>query len=60
MAALVVNIAAQNKAANLITEPDQKKAAQQAYQQAIYDLGRHAPARSLLRDLNPPTSCTSR
>lgn len=54
MAALVVNMDAQNKAANQITDPDQKKAAQQAYQQAFNDLGRQAAARSLLRDLYSP------
>jgi uncharacterized protein (DUF1800 family) len=48
---LVAAIDAQNKAANQITDPDQKKAAQQAYQQALNALGRQAAARSLLRDL---------
>ena len=51
MAELVVNIDAQSKAANQIPDPDQKKAAQQAYQQALNDLGRQAAARSILRDL---------
>ena len=51
MATLVVNLDAQNKAANQIADPDQKKAAQQAHQQALNDLGRQAAARSLLRDL---------
>jgi uncharacterized protein (DUF1800 family) len=54
MAALVVNMDAQNKFANQIADPDQKKAAQQAYQQAFNDLGRQAAARSLLRDLYSP------
>jgi uncharacterized protein (DUF1800 family) len=54
MAALVVNLDAQNKAANQLTDPDQKKAAQQAYQQAMNDVGRQAAARSLLRDLYSP------
>jgi uncharacterized protein (DUF1800 family) len=54
MAALVVDVDAQNKAANHIADPDQKKAAQQAYQQALNDLGRQAAARSLLRDLYSP------
>jgi uncharacterized protein (DUF1800 family) len=54
MATLVVNLDAQNKAANQIADPDQKKAAQQAHQQALNDLGRQAAARSLLRDLYSP------
>jgi uncharacterized protein (DUF1800 family) len=48
---LVARMDAQNKAANALTDPDQKKAAQQAYQQAMNDLGRQAATRSLLRDL---------
>ncbi len=51
MPELVAAIDALNKAANQITDPDQKKAAQQAYQQALNALGRQAAARSLLRDL---------
>ncbi len=54
MAALVVNIEAQNRAANQLTDPDQKKLAQQAYQQAMTDLMRQAAARSLLRDIYSP------
>ena len=54
MAELVVDIDAQNKAANQIPDPDQKKAAQQAYQQTLNDLGKQAQARSLLRDLYSP------
>lgn len=54
MAELVVNIDAQNKAANQLADPDQKKAAQQAYQQALTDLGKQAMTRSLLRDLYSP------
>ncbi|MGA0600329.1 DUF1800 domain-containing protein [Caulobacter sp. KR2-114] len=45
---------AQNKAANQLTDPDQKKAAQQAYQQAMNDLARQAATRDLLRDLYAP------
>lgn len=51
LAATVVRLDAQNKAANALTDPDQKKAAQQAYQQAVNDLAHKAAARSLLRDL---------
>jgi uncharacterized protein (DUF1800 family) len=54
VATLVVDMDAQNKAANQLTDPDQKKAAQSAYQQAMNDLGRQAATRSLLRDLYSP------
>jgi len=54
MAQLVVDMDAQNKAANAIADPDQKKAAQQAYQQGLNALTREAAARSLLRDLYAP------
>jgi uncharacterized protein (DUF1800 family) len=54
MAQLVVDLDAQNKAANMLTDPDQKKAAQQAYQQAMTNLGRAAASRSLMRDLYAP------
>jgi len=45
---------AQNRAANQLTDPDQKKAAQQAYQQAMNDLSKQAATRDLLRDLYSP------
>jgi uncharacterized protein (DUF1800 family) len=54
MAQLVVDMDAQNKAANQIADPDQKKAARQAYQQAFNAIGRQAATRSLLRDLYSP------
>jgi uncharacterized protein (DUF1800 family) len=54
VATLTVDLDAQNKAANALTDPDQKKAAQQAYQQALNDVGRQAAARSLIRDLYSP------
>ncbi len=54
MADLVVQIDAQNRAAGKLADPDQKKAAQQAYQQAMTELGRQAATRSLLRDLYSP------
>jgi uncharacterized protein (DUF1800 family) len=54
MAQLVVDMDAQNKAANMLTDPDQKKAAQQAYQQAMTNLAREAADRSLMRDLYAP------
>jgi uncharacterized protein (DUF1800 family) len=54
LAALVVQMNALSKAAGQITDPDQKKAAQQAYAQAVNDLSRQAAARSLIRDLYSP------
>jgi uncharacterized protein (DUF1800 family) len=54
MAQLVVDLDARIKAANQTPDPDRKKAAQQAYQQAMNDLGRQAATRSLLRDLYSP------
>jgi uncharacterized protein (DUF1800 family) len=51
VATLVVDMDAQRKAAEQLTDPDQKKTAQQAYQKAMTELGRQAAARSLLRDL---------
>ncbi|MGZ3402452.1 MAG: DUF1800 domain-containing protein [Phenylobacterium sp.] len=54
MAELVIQMDAQNKAAAKLTDPDQKKAAQQAYQQAMTNLGRAAASRELLRDIYSP------
>jgi len=54
MAELVVRLDAQNKAAAKLPDVDQRKAAQQAYQQAMSDVARQAAARSLLRDLYSP------
>jgi len=54
MATLVQALNDQNKAANLITDPDQKKVAQTAYQQAMTDLARQAATREILRDLYSP------
>jgi uncharacterized protein (DUF1800 family) len=54
MAELVVQVDAQNKAAGKLTDPDQKKLAQQAYQQGMTDLARQAATRQLLRDLYSP------
>ena len=48
---LVAELDAQNKAANQIADPDQKKAAQTAYQQAMTGLARQAATREILRDL---------
>jgi uncharacterized protein (DUF1800 family) len=54
MAQLVVELDTQNKAANAIVDPDQKKGARDAYNKAMNDLGREAQSRSLLRDLYAP------
>lgn len=51
LAALVVEQDAQIRAANALTDPVQKKAAQQAYQQSMNALAGEAATRSLLRDL---------
>ena len=51
MSALVVAEEAQNRAANALTGGDQKKSAQQAYQQSMNALANEAATRSLLRDL---------
>ncbi len=54
LAQIVVEMDAQNKAANAIPDPDQKKAARDTYNKAMNDLGREAQSRSLLRDLYAP------
>jgi hypothetical protein len=54
MAQLVVEMDAQNRAANTLTDPDQRKAARDAYNKDMAELGRQAQARSLLRDLYAP------
>jgi uncharacterized protein (DUF1800 family) len=54
MPALVAQMNAQNKAANALTDPDQKKAAQTAYQQAMTALAHQSAAREILRDLYSP------
>ncbi|WBO21516.1 DUF1800 domain-containing protein [Sphingomonas abietis] len=54
VAQLVVEMDAQNRAASAIPDPGQKKAARDAYNMAMNDLGREAQSRSLLRDLYAP------
>jgi len=44
----------QQQAANQVQDPELKKASQQAFQQAMNDIGRQAATRSLLRDLYSP------
>ena len=53
-AELAMSLAAQSRSANQIQEVEQKKAAQQSYQQALNELARQAATRSLLRDLYSP------
>jgi len=54
MATLVTDMAAAQKTANQIPDPDAKKEAQKAYQQAMGDLARQGAAREILRDLYSP------
>jgi uncharacterized protein (DUF1800 family) len=54
MPALVVEAEAEAAAAKAITDPDQRKAANQARQQKLGSLKREAQARSLLRDIYSP------
>ncbi len=60
MAALVSDLAAQDKVANQITDPTQKQAARQAYQQALNGLARETAARDILRDLYSPAQLRER
>ena len=48
------------KAANQVADPDQKKAAQQVYQQAMNDRAKQAAARSILRALYAPDQLRER
>jgi uncharacterized protein (DUF1800 family) len=48
---LLDDLEAQNKAANALADPDAKKAAQGAYQQALNDLLKETAARQIYRDL---------
>ena len=51
---------AQGKAASQIVDPEQKKTAQQAYQQAMGDRAKQAVARSILRALYAPDQLRER
>lgn len=51
---LVAELEQQRKDADKITDDDEKKTAQKAYQQALNNLAREAATRSLLRDLYSP------
>jgi uncharacterized protein (DUF1800 family) len=48
---IVFPLTAQQRNANQIPDPEQKKILQQAHQQALNELGRQAQTRSILRDL---------
>lgn len=50
----------QARSANQITDPEQKKAAQQVYQQAMNDRAKQAAARSILRGLYAPDQLRER
>jgi uncharacterized protein (DUF1800 family) len=50
----------QAKSANQVADPDQKKAAQQVYQQAMNDRAKQAAARSVLRALYAPDQLRQR
>src|SRR5258708_17770569 len=51
---------AQAKSANQVVDPDQKKAAQQVYQQAMNDRAKQAAARTILRGLYAPDQLRER
>jgi uncharacterized protein (DUF1800 family) len=57
---IAVEFEQQGKSANQVTDPDQKKAAQQVYQQAMNDRGKQAAARSILRALYAPDQLRER
>ena len=50
----------QAKSANAVADPDQKKAAQQVYQQAMNDRAKQAAARTILRALYAPDQLRER
>ena len=54
MAQLVADEQARNQAKNQIKDPEQKRVAEQAYQQSMSDLARQAQTREILRDLYSP------
>jgi uncharacterized protein (DUF1800 family) len=57
---IAVEFEQQGKTANQTVDPDQKKAAQQAFQQAMNDRGKQAAARSILRALYAPDQLRQR
>jgi uncharacterized protein (DUF1800 family) len=57
---IAVAFDAQAKSANQVIDPDQKKAAQQVYQQAMNDRAKQAAARTILRALYAPDQLRER
>lgn len=57
---IVGSFDAQAKSANTVADPEQKKAAQQVYQQAMNDRARQAAARSILHALYAPDQLRER
>lgn len=57
---LAVSFDMQGKSANQVIDPDQKKAAQQVYQQAMNDRAKQAAARSILHALYSPDQLRER
>src|SRR5216684_4059937 len=57
---IVVAFDAQAKSANQVVDPEQKKAAQQVYQQAMNDRAKQAAARTILRALYAPDQLRER
>jgi uncharacterized protein (DUF1800 family) len=57
---IAVSFEQQAKSANQVADPDQRKAAQQVYQQAMNDRARQAAARSILRALYSPDQLRER
>ena len=57
---IAVEFEQQAKAVRETTDPDQKKAAQQAYQQAMNERGKQAASRSILRALYAPDQLRQR
>jgi hypothetical protein len=56
---LAIELEQQRRDANAVTDPDRKREARRAYQQALADLRREAATRSLLRDLYSPDQLRS-
>src|ERR1700761_8266849 len=57
---IVISFDAQAKSANQVADPDQKKAAQQVYQQAMNDRMKQAASRSILHALYAPDQLRER
>jgi uncharacterized protein (DUF1800 family) len=57
---IAVSFDQQGKSANQVADPEQRKAAQQVYQQAMNDRARQAAARSILRALYSPDQLRER